>query len=257
VVTIGIVVHAVAGTARAADLQANNDAPTSGSATSPASTSTDTSGTDDAKPVASPSALPVPADGAPAPGEADAVPHAVDAKRSGMRTWRAAATVGIVSLPRVLSLEALWLMRRASDPARHHYGFGLGIEYLPRGLVSFGPKTDFSWLQIGADARFFPWRFVFVGARIGLQVSRTDSEKFGSEVDYITSSFFFAPKVGVLHTFENRITIGADLGATIPIGASTTLESDGTEDSSARKASKTFGAFVMPFASLFRIGYAF
>ena len=71
----------------------------------------------------------------------------------------------------------------------------------------------------------------------------------------MTSSFFFSPKAGILHTFANGLTIGGDLGVTIPIGADTTLYSDSTEDSGARKASKTFGAFVMPFVSLFRIGY--
>ena len=171
------------------------------------------------------------------------------------RPWTGAATLGVVSLPRVLSLEALVLKRRESDPRFFHFGFGLGVEYLPKGLASFGPKTDFSWLQFGADGRFFPWRWAFVGARIGWQFARTDSEKFGSEVDYITTSFFFAPKIGVLHTFANGLTIGGDFGATIPIGADTVLKSDSTEDSGARKASKTFGAFVMPFASLFRIGY--
>jgi hypothetical protein len=171
------------------------------------------------------------------------------------RPWTGAATLGVVSLPRVLSLEALVLKRRAADPRFFHFGFGGGVEYLPKGLAAFGPKTDFSWLQFGVDGRFFPWRWAFVGARLGWQFSRADSEKFGSEVDYITTSFFFAPKIGILHSFANGFTIGGDFGATIPIGADTELQSDATEDSGARKASKTFGAFVMPFASLFRIGY--
>jgi hypothetical protein len=61
--------------------------------------------------------------------------------------------------------------------------------------------------------------------------------------------------VGAFYTFSNHVTIAGDLGATIPIGADTKIESDSTEDSGARKASKTFGMFVMPFVSLFRIGY--
>jgi hypothetical protein len=171
------------------------------------------------------------------------------------RPWAGAATLGIVSLPRTLSLEALVLRRREEGPGLFHFGFGAGVEYLPKGLASFGPKTDFSWLQFGVDGRYFPWRWLFVGGRVGWQFARTDSEKFGSEVDYVTSSFFVSPKAGVLHTFANGLTIGGDFGATIPIGAETKLDSDGTEDSGARKASKTFGAFVMPFVSLFRIGY--
>lgn len=185
---------------------------------------------------------PPPVETAPAPG-------------APLPPWTGAATIGVVSLPRVLSLEALVLKRRESDPRFFHFGFGAGIEYLPKGLISFGPKTDFSWLQFGVDGRFHPWRWAFAGARLGWQFSRTDSEKFGSEVDYIATSFFFAPKIGILHTFSNHITIGGDLGVTIPIGSSTKRESDGTEDSSARKAATTFGGFVMPFVSLFRIGY--
>jgi hypothetical protein len=171
------------------------------------------------------------------------------------RPWTGAATLGVVALPRVLSLEAMVLKRRETTPEYFHFGFGAGIEYLPKGLASFGPKTDFSWMQLGVDGRFFLWRWAFVGARLGYQFSRTDSEKFGSTLDYITTSFFFAPKAGVFYTFSNHITVGGDFGATIPIGADTKLESDSTEDSSARKASKTFGAFVMPFVSLFRVGY--
>jgi hypothetical protein len=171
------------------------------------------------------------------------------------RPWTGTATLGVVSLPRVLDLEAMVVRRRDADPRFFHFAFGAGLEYLPKGLASFGPKTDFQWLQVGLDGRYFAWRWLFVGARLGWQSARTDSEKFGSAVEYNTTSFFFAPKAGILHTFANGLTIGGDLGATIPIGADTKLTSDGTEDSGARKASKTFGAFVMPFASLFRIGY--
>ena len=195
---------------------------------------------------------PVPLEEA-APPVADKPAEAVPAGRT--RPWTGTANIGVVSLPRILSLEALVVKRRESDPRFFHFGFGAGFEYLPKGVATFGPKTDFSWLSFGAEGRFFPWRWAFAGARLGYQVSRTDSEKFGSEVDYITTSFFFAPKIGILHSFANGLTIGGDFGATIPFGGDTSRDSDGTSDSGARKASKTFGLFVMPFASLFRIGY--
>jgi len=169
--------------------------------------------------------------------------------------WNATAMLGVASLPRVLALEGYAMRRRAEDPRFFHYGFGLGIEYLPPGLAAFGEKTDLSLFQVGVEGRYFPWRWLFLGVRLGWQFARTDSEKFGSEVDYVTTSLYVAPKVGVLHVFPSGLTIGGDLGVTAPFAYDTTLESDGTEDSNARKASKTFGTFPIPFAGLFRIGY--
>ena len=89
----------------------------------------------------------------PAPAEAAPAPPGPPPP-----AWTGAATMGVASLPRVLSLEALVLKRRESDPRFFHFGFGAGIEYLPKGLIQFGPKTDFSWLQFGVDDRFHPWR---------------------------------------------------------------------------------------------------
>lgn len=176
---------------------------------------------------------------------------------AAVKPWRLAGTLGVVSLPRLISAEVLALRSRDADPRWHHYGFGIGFEYLPPGIASFGDKTTLSNLQLAADGRFFPWRFVFVGARLGYQFSRADSEKFNSEVDYVTTAFFLAPRAGILHTFPSGLTIGGELGATIPFGAETTLHSDATEDANARKVSKTFGMFVIPFVTAFRIGYAF
>jgi hypothetical protein len=170
------------------------------------------------------------------------------------RRVRFTGTIGAVSLPRVLSVELLARFRKTNDPAWDLFALGASLDYLPPGVVNFGEKTTLSWLQVGPEGKFFPWRWLFVGARIGYQFSRADSEKFGSEVDYITTSAFVAPKVGALYTFASGLTIGGDLGATIPLFAGTSIESDGTSDSNARKASKTFGMFVMPSLSL-RVGW--
>lgn len=212
-------------------------------------------------PAPPPSAAPAPGSTPAEPAVAgngiqvDAPTEAPPAEPTPVRPWTGAATLGAVSLPRVLSLEVLVLKRNPKDTRFHQLGFGAVIEYLPPGLAAFGDKTDLSWLQFGVEGRYFPWRWLYAGARLGWQFSRTDSEKFGSEVDYVTTSLVFAPKVGILHTFPSGLTMGGDLGAAIPFGTDSTRYSDGIEDSSARKASKTFGGFVMPVVSLFRIGY--
>lgn len=168
------------------------------------------------------------------------------------RSLRLTGTVG-GSLPR-FSVELLARFRKPSDPRWDLFAVGASVDYLPGGLVNFGAKTTLSWLQVGPEARYFPYRWLFVGGRIGYQFSRADSEKLGSEVDYMTTSAFIAPKVGALYTFSSGFTIGGDIGATIPLFAGTTRDSDAQTDANARKASKTFGMFVMPFVSL-RVGW--
>ena len=189
----------------------------------------------------------------PAAGDAPSAP-AGTAPAPAPRHIRLTGTLGAVSLPRVLSIEVHARFRRANDPAWDLFALGAGIEYLPPGLANFGEKTTLSWFQVGPEGRFFAYRWLFVGARVGWQFSRADSEKFKSEVDYITTSAIVAPKIGALYTFASGLTIGGDLGASIPLFAGTTLESDGQSDANARKAAKTFGMFVMPFLSL-RVGW--
>ena len=165
--------------------------------------------------------------------------------------------LGIVSLPRLVSVEPLVSRSRPSDPRWPVWAAGLSFEYLPPSIANFGDKTTVSWMQIGAQGRWHPWRFVFVGGAIGYQFVRADSEKFRAEVDYVTKGLYLAPKAGVAHTFANGLTVGADLGATIPIAPSVELISDGTEDSNARKLAKTSGQFVIPQLTLFRVGYTY
>lgn len=201
------------------------------------------------------------ADAAPAPpleareaSDAGAGPAPADPPRT--RDFRFIGALGL-SLPRLLSVDALVARSRPSDPRWPVWAAGISFEYLPPSFAKFGEKTTVSWLQIGAQGRFHPWRFLYVGGAVGYQFVRADSEKFAAEVDYVVSGLYLSPKVGVLHAFANGLTIGADLGATIPIAPSVELISDGTEDSNARKVAKTFGQFVLPQLTLIRVGYTF
>ncbi|HEY8077116.1 MAG TPA: hypothetical protein VIF62_23480 [Labilithrix sp.] len=191
-----------------------------------------------------------------ADANANAAPPSAEApaKEPGVvKPWRFTGMIGVVSLPRVLSLDVLARFRRKDDPRWDLFAVGAGIDWLPPGLANFD-TTKFSWLQLGADGRFFPWRWLFVGARIGWQDSRADATKLGSEIVYSTSSFVLAPKVGAIYTLPNGLTFGGELGAGIPIGATTSQSTEDAADSNARKVAKTFGMFVMPFLSA-RIGY--
>lgn len=196
----------------------------------------------------------------PVPPSAETEPPKVEAKptppASAAGRWRFTAMLGVVSLPRVLALEPMGRYRRADDPRWDLFSLGGSIEYLPPGVAEFGgPKL--SWMQLGVEGRWFPWRFLFVGLRAGWQFVRADSEKFGSEVDYVSNGLFVGPKVGALYTFSSGLTIGGDVGVTVPVASKTSLESDGTTDANARKVANTFGDFVMPTLGLFRIGYTF
>lgn len=172
--------------------------------------------------------------------------------------WGWVATLGILSLPRLVSFEAYALL------LQRRLGVGLVFDYLPPGLANFGEDTTLSLLQVGVQGRYFPFanadgwfsRSLYGALGVGYQYSRADSSKFGSEVDYLTESMYFAPKVGLLVTLKSGLTLGGELGASLPLGATTSFASDGTEDSNARKAAKTFGQFVIPTVTLFRIGYA-
>lgn len=200
---------------------------------------------------------PPPLTEAPAPQSpsVEATPAEAPAPQPGPppKPWRLTGMLGVVSLPRVLSLDVIARYRRKEDPRWDLFAVGAGIDYLPPGLANFD-TTKFSWLQFGADGRFFPWRWLFVGARLGWQFSKADAKKLGSEIVYTTNAFVFAPKVGAVYTLPSGLTFGGELGAGIPIGATTSQDVEDASDSNARAVSKTFGMFVMPFLSA-RIGY--
>lgn len=157
--------------------------------------------------------------------------------------------VAVLSLPRLVSVDLLVRYKA--------FAGGVAFEYLPPGIVKFGDKTSLSWLQAAAQARYFVWKPIFVGALVGYQFARADSEKFGSEIDYVSQGLFVGLRAGVLFTLKSGLALGGDLGLTIPIAPSLSQSPEDVDDSNARKAARTFGEFVMPQVSLFRVGFFF
>lgn len=204
--------------------------------------------TDTVPPVASAAEPPAPV--TPAAPTASGEPTNKDAPAPPAdtpRPLRFGGDLGVVSLPRLVSVD---LLVRYKD-----FAGGLAFEYLPPGIVKFGDKTTLSWLQLAAQARYFVWKPIFVGALVGYQYSRADSEKFGSEIDYLSQGLFVGLRAGVLFTLKNGLALGGDLGVTVPIAPSLSQKPDDVDDSNARKAARTFGEFAMPEVSLFRVGF--
>lgn len=205
-----------------------------------------------------PAPEPQPGPPAPAPATAEPVPTGPGADATPKdapappaeeppRALRFGGDLGVVSLPRLVSVD---LLVRYKD-----FAGGLAFEYLPPGIVKFGDKTTLSWMQLAAQARYFVWKPIFVGALVGYQYSRADSEKFGSEIDYLSQGLFVGLRAGVLFTLKNGLALGGDLGVTVPIAPSLSQKPEDVDDSNARKAARTFGEFVMPEVSLFRVGF--
>jgi hypothetical protein len=163
------------------------------------------------------------------------------------RPLRFGGDLGVVSLPRLVSVDLLVRYKQ--------FAGGLAFEYLPPGFAKFGDKTTLSWLQLAAQARYFVWKPIFVGVLAGYQFARADSEKFGSEIDYVSHGAFVGARAGVLFTLKNGIALGGDLGLTVPIKPPLSQNPEDIDDSNARKAARTFGEFVMPQVSLFRVGF--
>ncbi len=160
--------------------------------------------------------------------------------------------VGVVlggGFPRLFGVEGL--LRRGS------WAFGASFESTPPSLLFSTPKTSISWHMIDVQARWFVYRFVFVGAQAGWQYVRTDSSNFGSEVDYVVTSANIGLRAGVLHTFPSGLAVGGDLGVTHGLFPSLRRASEkGEEDSNARKVARTFGEFPIPYMGA-RVGYFF
>lgn len=195
-----------------------------------------------AAPAPAPDVTPTPpVDAPPAAPESPPPPEAPALRFGG--------DVAVVSLPRLVSVDLLVRYKA--------FAGGVAFEYLPPGIAKFGDKTSLSWLQAAAQARYFVWKPIFVGALVGYQFARADSEKFGSEIDYVSQGLFVGLRAGVLFTLKNGLALGGDLGLTIPIAPSLSQTPEDVDDSNARKAARTFGEFVMPQVSLFRVGFFF
>jgi len=128
--------------ARVAAAQEPADAPPPTDAPAPASPPAPTDGATGAAVAPAPAPAESPASASPsAPTDG-----AATAATAPVRPWRYTGTLGVISLPRVLSLEALVRHRRASETKWDDFAFGLGFDYLPPGLASFGDGTKLSWM---------------------------------------------------------------------------------------------------------------
>jgi hypothetical protein len=161
---------------------------------------------------------------------------------------RAGALLG-VGFPRIFSLDALL---RKGD-----WAFGACVEYTPPKLLFSTDKTTISWVMVDAQARWFFYRFLFVGAHAGYHLVRTDSSNFGSEVDYVVDGPNLGLKAGALYTFKSGLTVGADLGISTGVFQSIRYYTAKSEDdSNARKVARTFGENPIPYGGL-RAGWFF
>ncbi len=181
-------------------------------------------------------------------------PESPAASVDRLRPVRYTANVGVASFPRVLALDLMARFRRKNRPNEDLFSIGAGVEDLPPGIVNPG-GVSLSWVVVDADARWFPWRWLYVGGGVGYQNVRTDSQKFAASVRYTTASLYVAPKVGALYTFASGLTVGVDLGMSFAVAPKTALSSaDGTEDSTSLKINTAFGTLATPFLAL-RMGY--
>ncbi len=194
------------------------------------------------------------------PSPADAPAIAADAPAPGCdgyaawcaKRWRYAAALGL-GAPRLLGLEAMVKMARPEAPRWDLAAFGVELSYLPPNVLKFGADATVSLLQVGVQARWFPWRWAFAELAGGYAITRSDSTKFASAVTYVGTSGYLSPRLGVLYTLRGGVTIGGDLGATMPFAETTHLNAE-QPDSNARKIVNTFALWTMP-QLVFRIGY--
>jgi len=171
--------------------------------------------------------------------------------------FRVGALVG-AGFPRPLSVGAFAKVERT-------FGFGIEYGFLPRANM-FGAEVALQGVTI--DARVYPFKNAFFvglgGGRqwLDMNASMTVAGFTGSH-SLTASTWFLSPRVGVLHTFANGITIGIDGGIQIPIGAETSVESSGAavNDTDGPRALRTaanmLGQKPTPTIDLLRVGFSF
>lgn len=191
----------------------------------------------------------------PSPSPVDA--DSIVAPRTAGDRMRVGALVG-VGFPRPLSVAAFVKVNRV---------IGVGAEY------GFLPKTSISGAEIeiksaAADLKVFPFKnSFFVGLRGGRQwvdgsASATVGPQSGS-ASMSASTWFINPRVGILHTFENGVTLGIDGGVQIPIAPelATEYSNPAIAKTSAPNAMKSvanlLGNETTPTIDLLRVGFLF
>ncbi len=174
---------------------------------------------------------------------------------------RYSGSLAALSVPRVINVQGLAQYARPSDARWDLFAAGLAISYLPPGLLNFGgpaPKASdtLSILQVGVEARWYPWRFVFVGLNFGWQMWQDNATNFGHSFKYQTFSGYITPRAGVLYRFRFGLELGADVGATFRYLPRTSASPyDGDHDASS--LTNQLGYPVIPEVTLGRVGYVF
>ena len=198
---------------------------------------------------------------APAPSSTPAVTStdvAAASERSAPEPPRRfTVLVGVVALPRPLSVEALF---RIGDRIE----VGLSAGYLPK-LTIQDPYT-LAWFAFDAEGRVHPAHgrslffgdSFFVALNLGYQaVTATNRAYFGNSIAYTTYGVFFAPRFGWAWTLRSGIALGVDVGVAIPVLPGTSIDPADSASVNTRKVSHTFGQNPMPYVNLFRVGYSF
>lgn len=175
-----------------------------------------------------------------------------EAASEGVRPVRYGAIAG-VGFPRALAFEGLV---RATDL------FAFGVEYgvLP-GVTVDGVHANM-W-SLAADARYFPFRGAFfVGVRAGRQHIGGDAlialNPLGPATENLgVDTWFINPRVGLLWTSHDGITLGIEAGVQIPVGVDVTSNWPLSLVPGAEATASSFGRTWLPTLDLLRVGFMF
>jgi hypothetical protein len=177
------------------------------------------------------------------------------ASEESHRTLRVGLTVGLISIPRPISVEVqvkLW----------DWFGVGASYNYLP-GFVSDlllnaydihnVTVTSTSW---ELALRAYPFRGSFyLGTNIGVgSVTASTTGNLQAARADVTNPFI-TPRLGWLWIFGSGFTLGFDLGVQIPLGKSAiTFEPPQVDIKETRDAANQIGESLLPVLN-FRVGY--
>lgn len=187
----------------------------------------------------------------PAPVDADSNVAARDRER-----MRIGTLVG-VGFPRPLAIEGF-------VKANRYVGIGAEYGFLPRTTIS-GAEIELK--SAAADLRVFPFKNgFFVGVRGGRQwvdaKVTASSGPYTASASMNASTWFVNPRIGFLHTFTSGVTVGIDVGVSIPVAPELAIEHSqaAIADKSTRAMSSVanlLGNETTPTIDLLRVGFLF
>jgi hypothetical protein len=155
-----------------------------------------------------------------------------------------------VGFPRPLSIEAM---------AEMSGWLAVGAEYGVLPSVTIDGVTTNLW-SLAGDLRVFPFRNpFFVGLRAGRQHiganTTVNVPMLGSAQETLgLDAWFVNPRVGILWTSREGITVGIEAGLQIPIGPNISSTLPLSLDPSVEATIRTLGSSVLPTVDLLRIG---